>query len=90
MHMRRLLLASLLATAVNAAFAGQPEADLAYRSKDYARAAALYLETFAQTQDAGQLYNAACSFALAGEGERALATLRRAVDAGYMNAEHTA
>lgn len=61
----------------------------AYRARDFARSGPLFLAAAESAEDpAGAYYNAACSFALAGQREPAFAALARAVDAGYADAEH--
>jgi hypothetical protein len=66
------------------------EAWTAYGAKDYARSADLYARAFALRRDpaASDLYNAACSAALAGRKDDAFRFLHRAVDAGFGPAEH--
>ncbi|MGZ3183408.1 MAG: S41 family peptidase [Telluria sp.] len=86
----RLLILALFAAFGQAAHAGQQEATQAYQARDYPRAAALYLAAYDQERAVDDLYNAACSYALAGDAERALATLRRAMDAGFLNADQAA
>ncbi|WP_229414228.1 S41 family peptidase [Zemynaea arenosa] len=87
MHKQRIAAVVGLAVILlaGAAQAGEREARAAYSSKDYARAATLYVEAFIQEPDANLLYNAACSYALAGDRDMAIGTLQRALDAGYVN-----
>ncbi len=61
----------------------------AYRLKQYGESARLYLEAIAKEPDEpGLYYNAACSFALAGNKDDAFKYLRQAVQVGYLDAEH--
>ncbi|HEU4884905.1 MAG TPA: hypothetical protein VFT45_21785 [Longimicrobium sp.] len=70
--------------AAQAADSLRTEAEAAYRRRDYPASAALYLRlTSMTTPSALDLYNAACSAALAGQPARALELLRRALDAGF-------
>lgn len=56
----------------------------AYGRRDYAASTALYLRLASMpAPSALDLYNAACSAALAGQAPEALALLRRALDAGF-------
>jgi hypothetical protein len=67
------------------------QAVAAYRARDYGQSGLLYLAAAAAAEDpAGVLYNAACSFALAGQREPAFAALARAVDAGWVDSAHAA
>ncbi|HYW05715.1 MAG TPA: hypothetical protein VE913_02095, partial [Longimicrobium sp.] len=60
------------------------EAESAYRRHDYPASTALYLRlTSMTTPSAHDLYNAACSAALAGRAPDALGLLLRALDAGF-------
>lgn len=55
-----------------------------YSDERYDEAAAAYLEAAAARYRTGTaLYNAACSYALAGRNDAAIATLERALDAGF-------
>jgi hypothetical protein len=64
-------------------------ADSLYKIKDYARSIAVYNEALILRQDNPiDLYNAACSAALAGEIERASELLFLALDAGWANFRH--
>ena len=59
-------------------------ANAAYTAKDYVSAARLYEDDFKNHPDQmDAIYNAACSYALAGNKEAALDALRRAVDKGF-------
>lgn len=65
------------------------EAWAAYEAGRPAASDSLYTLAFeAGTPTAADLYNAACSAALAGHTDRAFALLGRAADAGYENVEH--
>jgi hypothetical protein len=84
--LRPLALALSLLLAPTLAFGQEAAPDPAYQAyeaKDFARAAALFV---AQARDAddksGALYNAACSYALAGDEEAAFVQLQAAIDAG--------
>jgi hypothetical protein len=77
--------------ASNAAAATLAQAVIAYRGRDYVRSGPLFLAAASGAEDpAGALYNAACSFALAGQAEPAFAALARAVDAGWADSAHAA
>ncbi|HJV22004.1 MAG TPA: S41 family peptidase [Holophagaceae bacterium] len=92
--MHRTLLAPALCATL--AFAQSPaqlgrEAGRAYQAQAWAEAARLYAQAAAlDASDPSAAYNAACSFALAGDREQALAWLERAFQAGYLEAEATA
>jgi len=61
----------------------------AYAQKDYARSADLFAKAFESGEpDAADLYNAACSSALAGRTDAAVTLLERSVAAGYGGWEH--
>ncbi len=65
------------------------QASQAYHQKDYARSAELYAQAIAQgDHEPDTYYNAACSFALSGQGEKAFALLNNAIAQGWSNAEH--
>jgi beta-lactamase regulating signal transducer with metallopeptidase domain len=53
------------------------------RNGDPERGAALFLRQYALDSTASALYNAACSYAVAGRKDRALAVLERSIHAGY-------
>jgi beta-lactamase regulating signal transducer with metallopeptidase domain/tetratricopeptide (TPR) repeat protein len=53
------------------------------RNGDPERAAALFLRQYSLDSTASALYNAACSYAVAGREDRALAVLERSLHAGY-------
>jgi hypothetical protein len=63
-------------------------ADQLLLDKDYAAAEALLAETARDIPAAGLLYNLACAQALGGRAPEALATLGRAVDAGWFDDQH--
>ena len=61
----------------------------AYNNKDYAQAAKLLEQAVARGSNQNDvLYNAACSFALAGDREKAFRFLERAIRAGYRDTTH--
>ncbi|HJV89591.1 MAG TPA: S41 family peptidase [Holophagaceae bacterium] len=83
------LLGASLALAQSPVQLGQ-EAGRAYQAKAWVEAARLYAQAAAQdTTDPSLAYNAACSFALAGDREQAFTWLERAHQAGYLEAEAT-
>jgi hypothetical protein len=62
-----------------------------YRAKEYKKAVALY-ETVLDSikDDARQLYNAACTYSLAGEKQRAIDILKLTIKAGWDDYDHLA
>ena len=65
------------------------KASEAYRKKEYERSAQLYAEAIKLgALEVNDFYNAACSYALAGNKDEAFAYLSRAVGGGYANVEH--
>lgn len=67
-------------------------ADSLYQVKDFNKAAALYLQS-ASASDfkvlaAGNYYNAACCYALAGKPDSAIIFAKQAVASGYRNIDH--
>ncbi len=61
----------------------------AYAARAYVKSAQLFVAAAEQGEDvAGSLYNAACSFALAGKPDEAISTLDRAFAAGFGDIEH--
>ncbi|RPI17364.1 MAG: hypothetical protein EHM58_09420 [Ignavibacteriae bacterium] len=63
--------------------------DELYRNRQYKESAETYDKAFkAGTPNALQYYNAACSWALAGDKEKAFVYLKNAVDKGWTNIEH--
>jgi carboxyl-terminal processing protease len=85
---RRLFACAVLALCAASSSATEAEARKAYDEKQYKQAAALYLKEFDSEPDAGLLYNAACSYALAGERDSAIAALSRAIDHGWLEVDH--
>lgn len=97
--MARHLLAAAVAATLAAAVLGNPaaaqtadqleaQAGQALQAKDYGRAGDLLARAFALEHSGEQAYNAACAHALAGDKEKALAELRQAIDAGFLDAGH--
>lgn len=100
--MRLVLLALVLASAPASAQSGRwarfaastalaDSANAAYQSRRFAEAGPLYVQTAAAAlapDRSGALYNAACSFALAGETDAATDALDAAVSAGFSSADH--
>lgn len=85
---RSLIAAAILALCAQQSFAAtEQEANAAYQSKQYPQAAALYVALYETEHDVLALYNAACSYALAGDTEHAFATLERMIAAGYLDAK---
>ncbi len=62
-----------------------------YRAKEYEKAVALY-ETVLDSikDDARQLYNAACTYSLAGKRQRAIDILKLTIEAGWDDYDHIA
>ncbi|UCG42798.1 MAG: hypothetical protein JSU73_13210 [candidate division WOR-3 bacterium] len=62
-----------------------------YRDREYGRAVELY-ETVLDSikDDAHQLYNAACTYSLAGEKQRAIELLKLTIEAGWDDYDHMA
>jgi len=90
--MKRSLSLFALVLCLSAAAFGQGSDELtrkgaeAYQQGRFKEAAELYARAIeAGADDAGVAYNAACSFALAGDRDRAFAYLDKAVDLGYAN-----
>ncbi|HEU4850870.1 MAG TPA: S41 family peptidase [Telluria sp.] len=86
----RIIACAALALCASFGHASEQEAKKAYDQKQYPQAAALYLQEFDKVREASLLYNAACSFALAGERDLALDALSRALEHGWLNADATA
>jgi carboxyl-terminal processing protease len=82
----------LLLTFANFAQDGETlseKASQAYKAKNYKQSAELYVAALENEDNKSSLaYNAACSFALAGEKEKAFKYLDAAIDFGYTNASH--
>lgn len=70
--------------------ASEADANKAYQDKQFKQAAVLYLQEFEKAPDAALLYNAACSYALAGERDNAIATLASAMEHGWLEVDKTA
>ena len=65
------------------------KAETHYRNKEFAQSVAVYKEAFALEQKSpGDLYNAACSAALAGDTGQAFQWLNLAVQNGWTNVRH--
>lgn len=67
------------------------EGDKLYSEKDYQASAETYIKAFAlkEAEHSGQYYNAACSWALAGNSDEAFKYLKLAADKGWRNVKHT-
>jgi C-terminal processing protease CtpA/Prc len=92
---RRIIAAAAFAALAGSAFAQdakelQQRGHAAYEAKRYAESAALYLQAAQQQPQAGLLYDAACSQALAGDVGGAFGTLQKALEAGFVRTEHVA
>jgi hypothetical protein len=75
----------------SSASSARSEANRAYDAKDYSICAQLFLDSAAAAppgRASGDLYNAACCQALAGDRENAIQTLQRAIDGGLSDVEH--
>lgn len=65
------------------------KAQEAYNSKDYTNSASLFSQAIKKGGlDANNYYNAACSYALAGDKENAFKFLEQAIKYGYTNTAH--
>lgn len=65
------------------------QAIAAYQQKDFAKSAELFATAIAQGErEPDTYYNAACSFALSGQNEKAFEHLQNAIAQGWSNAEH--
>lgn len=65
------------------------QANAAYQNKAYSESAALYKQAIDKgAENAGEYYNAACSYALAGDKATALRFLESAIRKGWGNAGH--
>ncbi|AKD03110.1 DUF6624 domain-containing protein [Pontibacter korlensis] len=81
-----LLIASMAATALAQSIG---EASAKYDAKEYKASGELYEKAFAKgAGSTTDYYNAACSWALAGNKDKAIANLQLAVDRGYINLSH--
>lgn len=93
--MLKLKLLLLLILSVGISFAQSAlnrKADSLYQAKSYTQAGRYYVATakaygFKALQK-GALYNAACSYALAGQADTAMMILKQAVENGYRNTAH--
>lgn len=66
------------------------KADSLYRVKDFENSAKYYEKAFEiQIGNSSDYYNAACSWALAGNKEKAFKNLNLAVDKGWLYLDHT-
>jgi beta-lactamase regulating signal transducer with metallopeptidase domain len=61
-----------------------------YKHEHYAKAGDEFVRAHQEEPNAKALYNAACSYALAGDAGRAAATLQDAIDAGWDDFDHIA
>jgi hypothetical protein len=65
------------------------QADSLYQLRDYVTSVAVYKKAFeTRSPESRDLYNAACSAAMAGEGPTAMEFLRHAIASGWTNIEH--
>jgi|GEM_PF-2157151 len=64
------------------------KAEELYRAKEYDKAVEQYDLVLQSIKDAGQLYNAACTYSLAGKLKKALSILNQAVEAGWDAYDH--
>ncbi|VEE05255.1 Uncharacterised protein [Chryseobacterium gleum] len=65
------------------------EADQLYRAKDYKMSADVYDKAFKiESENPSQLYNGACSSALAGNTKKAFKWLNLSIDKGWTNLKH--
>jgi len=95
--MKRVILIALLSTALASVLIGQRQnyqefvslADKCYNNKDYKNSGEYYDRAFKiQKGTSNDYYNAACSWALAGNKTRALEYLNESVDLGWVNINH--
>lgn len=89
--MKKTFLTTLLVVCMAAAVSAQSmgEASAMYNAKDYKASGELYDKALAKGKGtATDYYNAACSWALAGDKKKALAHLQQAVAEGYTNLSH--
>ena len=86
---RHIIAGAALALCATLSHASEAEARKAYQDKQFTQAAALYMKEFDRAPHAALLYNAACSYALAGERDSAIAALTRAMDHGWLEAGKT-
>ena len=89
--MKTLLFSLLLICSVSAAALGQSvaEADAKYEAKDYKGSGQLYDQVLKDGKgNSSDHYNAACSWALARDKNKAFAHLNKAIDKGYLNIKH--
>jgi hypothetical protein len=96
-RMKRIIwVAGLLALFVSGAAAQEPGyreliglAEKSYEKQEYQKSAWYYDEAFKiQKGKAGEYYNAGCSWAMAGDKEKASGYLNQAVDLGWLNINH--
>ncbi|MFD3001182.1 TPR end-of-group domain-containing protein [Pontibacter toksunensis] len=83
--MKKTLLTALLVVSMTAAVSAQSigEASAMYNTKDYKASGEMYDKALAQGKGTStDYYNAACSWALAGDKKKALAHLQQAVAKG--------
>ncbi|RDV15672.1 hypothetical protein DXT99_09330 [Pontibacter diazotrophicus] len=89
--MKRMLLTTLLVASMAAAVSAQSigEASALYNAKEYKASGEMYDKALAKGKDnPTDYYNAACSWALAGDNNKALSHLQQAVAKGYINLSH--
>lgn len=84
-----LLLALAIAASAQETTRLTSQATAAYRQKDFAKSAELFAEAIARGErEPDTYYNAACSYALSGQNEKAFEHLRNAIAQGWSNVEH--
>ncbi|HEY1043536.1 MAG TPA: S41 family peptidase [Telluria sp.] len=87
---RHILACGALSLCAALSSASEADATKAYQDKQFKQAAALYMQEFDKAPHAALLYNAACSFALAGERDNAFTALARAMEHGWLDADKAA
>ncbi|WP_239022870.1 TPR end-of-group domain-containing protein [Pontibacter mangrovi] len=89
--MKKTFLVALLVAGMAASASAQSisEASAKYDAKEYKASGEVYEKAFAKGKGSTtDYYNAACSWALAGNKNKAMAYLQQAVEQGYSNLSH--